>query len=187
MSAENNTPDPKINNPDPKTNSVTVKNNPPVKKDEEEVVTVSKSLLESIQKTLAGYQQEIADLKKGQSELEKTASPDQIKKIEAMRASGKLVKSVKISYIDGQLVEKWRSAVDEVYIDNTGKEISKQTTVITYFDGKEKEYNQVDFARRKTYKEYEVITEAKDRDGELILTVMTEDGKEIKINSRFIN
>lgn len=155
---------------------------------EEETVAVPRDFLESIKETLEKNRIEIAELRKGQGELEKTASPDQIRKIEALRASGKLVKSVKISVIDGKLVETWQSTADEVYIDHAlGKEVSRQMTKITFFDGKSTEYSQIDFARRKSLKEFEVIEEAKNREGELILTVMADDGKEIKINSRYIN
>ena len=155
---------------------------------EEEMVQVPKSLLESIQQTLKDNQKEITDLRKGQNELEKTASPDQIKKIEALRAQGKLVKSVKISSIDGKMVQSWKSTADEVYVDHAlGKEVSRQMTVLTFFDGKTAEFAQIDFARRKSLKEYEVVGERKNKDGEIILTITMEDGREIDINSRFIN
>lgn len=160
----------------------------PPKVEKEETVAVPKEFLESIKQTLENNRLEIEALRKGQADLEKTASPDQIRKIEALRASGKLVKNVKISVIDGKLVEKWASSADEVYIDHVlGTEVSRQMTKVSFFDGKDAEFSQIDFARRKTMKEFEVIEEGKDREGEIILTVMAEDGKQIKINSRYVN
>ncbi len=180
MSEENTktTPDPIV----PPKNGT----NKPLK--EEETVTVSKDFLENILKQMQDTQVEMRELKKAQGELEKTASPDQIRKIEALRASGKLIKNVKLSMIDGKLVKEWQSTTDEVYIDNVlGKEVSKQMTKITFFDGKTQEMSQIDFARRKTLPEFEVIREGKDKDGEIILTVEDKDGLEININSKFIN
>ncbi len=131
---------------------------------------------------------EIQTLKKGQKTLEDTSSPDQIKRIEAIRAKGGLVKSVKIAEIDGKLVKSWDSTADEVYIDHAlGKEISKQMTKLNFFDGGDKEISQTEFARRKIMKPFEVIKEGKDRVGNIVLTVTTDDGKEFDIDSRYIN
>jgi hypothetical protein len=131
---------------------------------------------------------EIQTLKKGQKTLEDTSSPDQIKRIEAIRAKGGLVKSVKIAEIDGKLVSSWESTADEVYIDHAiGKEVSKQMTKLNFFDGGNKEISQTEFARRKVMKSFEVIKEGKNKVGAIVLTVTTEDGKEFDIDSRFIN
>ncbi len=157
------------------------------KEDKEETVAVPKEFLESIKQTLENNRLEIEALRKGQADLEKTASPDQIRKIEALRASGKLIKNVKISVLDGKKVEKWVSTVDEVYIDHVlGKEVSRQMTKVFFFDGKDIDISQRDFALRKTMEECEVIEEAK-RDGEIIFKVMTNDNEELKINSRYVN
>lgn len=153
----------------------------PEAENKDEMVTVPKSMLDNI---LA----QIGDLKTSQKQYEQTASQDQVRKIEALRASGKLVKSVKISIIDGKLVKAWKSVADEVYIDHAlGKEVSRQSTMISFYDGSEQEMSQIDFSRRKTYQEFEVITEGKNRDGEIILTVVDETGRETEINSRYIN
>ena len=131
---------------------------------------------------------EIQTLKKGQKVLEDTSSPDQIKRIEAIRAKGGLVKSVKIAEFDGKLVSSWESTADEVYIDHAlGKEVSVQRTKIKFFDGKDKELTQVEFARKKIMKSFEVIKEGKDKVGNILLTVTTEDGREFEIDSRYIN
>lgn len=147
----------------------------------EETVTITKEQFDLILN-------EIKTLKKGQKELEQTSSPDQIKKIEALRAKGHLIKSVKISEIDGKLVKSWQSTADEVYIDHAlGKEVSKQMTKLDFYEGESKDVSQAEFARRKIMKSFEVIKEGKDKIGNIILTVTTEDGKEFDIDSRYIN
>lgn len=149
--------------------------------EKEETVTLTKDQFDMILN-------EIQNLKKGQKTLEDTSSPDQIKRIEAIRAKGGLVKSVKISEIDGKLVKSWESTGDEVYIDHAlGKEVSKQMTKLNFYDGSEKEMSQTEFARRKIMKSFEVIKEGKDRVGNIVLTVTTDDGKEFDIDSRYIN
>lgn len=131
---------------------------------------------------------EINNLKKGQKTLEDTSSPDQIKRIEAIRAKGGLVKAVKIAEIDGKLVSHWESTADEVYVDHAlGKEVSKQMTKIYFFTGGDKEISQTEFARRKIMKSFEVIKEGKDKVGNIVLTVTTDDGEEFDVDSRYIN
>lgn len=119
-------------------------------------------------------------------EIEQTASQDQIRKIEALRASGKLVKSVKVNMYDGEVVTSWKSTADDVYVDHNGKEQSRQMTEITLASGKKIELPQLDFARRKTHKELEVIKEAK-TDWGFELTMLDTDGREITLNANFIN
>ena len=78
---------------------------------------------------------DMADMKKQIGEHEQTASQDQVRKIEALRATGKLVKSVKLNYYEGKAVISWRSTHDDVFVDNAGKEHSVQTTELTFMDG----------------------------------------------------
>ena len=163
---------------------------PPVVKKEPEVKTVAvpESVLKDILDRMENQQKQIADLKDAQKEYEQTASQDQILKIEKLRASGKLVKSVRLNYYDNNLITEWKSTADDVYIETgTGKEISVQKTKLTYADGKTVEIPQIDFARRKMQRQYEVIKEGKNREGDMLYTVMTEGGKEVEINGRFVN
>jgi hypothetical protein len=161
---------------------------PPVDKDQkEETVAVSKKVLEEILQKMEGYQSEIETLKQNQKEYEQTASQDQILKIEKLRALGKLVKSVRVNFYDNKMVVGWRSTMDDVYVDNSGKEIAVQKTELVFSDDKKQEVPQIDFARRKMQREYEVIKEGRDRDGNMIYTILTDGGKEIEIDGRYIN
>lgn len=162
-----------------------VKNNPSAPK--EDTITVSREQLDSILQKIAEQDATITELKQTQKEYEQTASQDQIRKIEQLRASGKLVKSVKVNMHDGKYVTGWRSTVDDVWVDSNSKEHRLQKTEVTYADGSKQELDQLEFARRKTYKEMEVIKEAKNQEGNIVLTVQDTDGKEIDIDSRFIN
>ena len=159
---------------------------PPVETKEEEV-KVSAKVLKEILAKMDNYQSEIQTLKEAQKEYEQTASQDQILKIEKLRAAGKLVKSVRVNYYDNKMVISWRSTADDVYVDNTGKEVAVQKTELTFVDDKKQEVPQIDFARRKLQREYEVIREGRDRDGNMIYTLMTDGGKEVEIDGRYIN
>lgn len=150
-------------------------------KGKEETVTLTKDQLDLLINR-------IQTLEKGQKELEDTSSPDQIKRIEAIRAKGGLVKSVKIAELEGKLVKSWESTADEVYIDHAlGKEVSRQMTKVYFYEGGEREISQPEFARRKVMKSFEVIKEGKDKVGNIVLTVTTDDGKEFDVDSRYIN
>lgn len=154
----------------------------------EKTVTLTQDQFDLIISEMRSNKAEIQALKQGQKELEDTSSPDQIKRIEAIRAKGGLVKSVKIAELDGKLVASWASTADEVYVDHAlGKEVSKQMTKVTFFDGKDKEISQTEFARRKIMKSFEVIKEGKNKVGDIVLTVITQDGEEFDIDSRYIN
>lgn len=155
---------------------------------EKKTVEVPKEVLENILDRLEQYQSKVADLEQAQKEYEQTASQDQILKIEKLRASGKLVKSVRLNYYDNKLVLSWQSIMDDVYVETgTGKEIALQKTRLTYVDGTTQEMAQIEFARRKMQRQYEVIKEGKDRDGNMLYTVIMEGGKEVEIDGRFVN
>jgi hypothetical protein len=153
----------------------------------EKMVEVPETVLTDILKRLDQRDEEIAALKEAQKEFEQTASQDQILKIEKLRASGKLVKSVRINFYENKMVTSWRSTADDVFIDTNGKEISVQKTELTFGDGKTQEVPQIDFARRKLQRSYEVIKEGRDRDGNMKYTVLMEGGKEVEVDGRYIN
>jgi Tfp pilus assembly protein PilX len=162
---------------------------PPVVKEDTKVPTtaVPNAVLKDILDRMENYQVQISELKEAQKEYEQTASQDQILKIEKIRATGKWVKSIRLNYYNNNLVVEWKSTADDVYIDTTGKEIAIQKTMLTYESGKTEEVTQVDLARKKMQRQYEVIKEGRDTEGRMLYTVMMEGGKQLEIDSRFIN
>ena len=148
----------------------------------------TKDTVEIPREVIENILRELQELKAGQKDLEKTASTDQIRKIEALRKQGKLVKEIKIARFKGELVKSWKSTVDEVYIEpSTGKEISTQKMQLNFFNGKKLELTQIDFARIKTYSKFEVLREAKTSEGNTIMTVQDESGEEFDIDTYYIN
>lgn len=153
----------------------------------EETLKSILSRMEDMEQTIKNQDATIGGLKEAQKEYEQTASQDQILKIEKLRASGKLVKAVRLNYYDNKLILRWQSTHDDVYVDNTGKEISLQKTKLTFADDTEIEIPQIDLARRKMQREYEVIKEGRTQDGKFMFTVLTEGGKEVEIDSNYVN
>lgn len=141
-------------------------------------VEVDESVLQSIL-------QEISELKAAQKEYEQTATQDQIRRIESLRAQGKLVKSIKLRRFQGKLVLGWSMIVDDVYFMD-GKLIEKQIFKVIFEDGSEKEVSQIEFSRGGTYEPYEVVKEAK-IDGDMEYTVMLPNGKELTVAGKFVN
>lgn len=152
-----------------------------------ETTAVPNTVLKDILDRMENYQIQIAELKEAQKEYEQTASQDQILKIEKLRASGKLVKAIRLNYYDNNLVVSWQSTADDVYIDTNGKEVAVQKTMLFFVDGKKSEVPQVDFTRRKMQRQYEVIKEGRTAEGNMVYTVITEGGREVEIDGRFIN
>jgi len=153
--------------------------NPSTKTDKEEEVSIKTSVLEGILK-------EISDLKATVGQIEQTAPQDQIRKIEALRASGKLVKSVKIRRFEGKLVTVWKTIKDNVWVAD-GKLNEEQVVLLTFEDSKTKEVNLTQFTRGTTYEPYEVIKESKTAEGIIELTVQLPNGKELVISSQYVN
>lgn len=185
------TPDEGAGNNDPQTGPTTRENAPVVNPanaspspsgnaKEEETVTVSKAQFEQL---LA----DMASMKKAQTELEGTASQDQIRKLDALRASGRLVKAVKIRKFNGKLVIGWQVIVDEVYMSPEGKLIEDQKLKLFFEDATTFDTSLIQFSRISLYESYEVVKESKNAMGEMLFTVQLADGKELEINSKFVN
>lgn len=142
-------------------------------------VEIDADVLDTILKNLA-------TLKEGQTQFEATASQDQIRKIEAMRASGKLVKSVKLRFFDGKVMLGYRMTKNNVWVSN-GKLNEEQEYEVFFEDGETRNMTLGKFATEAIYKSYEVISEAKTQAGDVMFTVMMDDGKEVVINSKYVN
>lgn len=146
-----------------------------------------KNTVEVPVETLQQLLNRIESLEKTSKEHESTFDQDQIMKIERLRASGKLVKNVRINSYEGKVVSSWRSIRDDVFVDINGREQAVQRIEVAFKDGSTTEVALIDFARRKTQKEYEVISEARNQLGQLMMTVHLEGGEPFTIESSFVN
>lgn len=166
---------PTTNTFEPVTTSAPTKAEAPKKKK----VEVDADVLDAILKDLS-------DLKEKTNQYEQTAPQDQIRKIEAMRASGKLVKSVKVRFIDEKAVLGWKMIKNEAFVSN-GKLIEEQVFKVFFEDSTEQEMSLLMFTRNAIYKSFEVISEARTQTGDLMFTVVMDDGKQVIINSKYVN
>ncbi len=129
---------------------------------------------------------ELSELKEKTNDFEKTASQDQIRKIEALRASGKLVKAVKIRRFADELVIGWKVTRDRVWVAD--KQLHEEQDVLVYLNnGTEVQTSLREFTRGAEYEAYEVIGETKTFNGEMEFTVMIEGGNKLIINSKYVN
>lgn len=160
---------------------------PEVKKETGPAKASTQKMVEVPAESLKQLLDRIESLEKTSKEHESTFDQDQMVKIERMRASGKLVKNVRISTFEGQLVKAWRSVRDDVFVDSNGREQAVQRVEITFKDDSVTEVPMVEFARRKIQKEYEVITESRNQLGQLLMTVHLEGGEPFTIEGTYVN
>lgn len=129
----------------------------------------------------------LASLEEKQGLLMQVQDKDKIQKIEDLRRSGKLVKSVKVRKYNGKYIIGWKTVQDEVYKDENGRLIEKQTLKIFFEDDTEQEMTMRQWASAPEYVAFEVKKESKNEDGDLFFTVLGPTGKELELNAVFIN
>lgn len=128
----------------------------------------------------------VSELEEKTKQYEQTATQDQIRKLDALRASGKLVKSVKVRRLNGKLVLGWRNSRDEVWVADE-KLHENQYVEVFFEDGEKEEMPLLQFTRQCTYEKYEVLKESKTAEGVLEYTVELPGGKELIVKETFIN
>lgn len=153
---------------------------------EEKPKAASKKKIEVDADVLKGLLDRVNELESKTSQIEQTASQDQIRKIEALRAQGKLVKSVKLRRFDGDIVLGWKVIEDRVWVSD-GKLNEIQTLEIYLQNGGTKQTTLLQFGRGCLYETYEVIKEARTGSGDIEFTLMLGDGQEIIVNSKYVN
>ena len=129
----------------------------------------------------------LGDLETTQQQMFSVQDKDKIGKIEAMRRAGKLVKSVKIRKYAGKYIIGWKTIQDEVYKDEQGRLVEKQTVELWYDDDTKSEMSMRQWANAPEYVAFEVTKESKDADGNLFFSCVAPDGKTIELNANFIN
>jgi len=158
------------------------KSNDPAKPKKGKVIEVDADTLQTVL-------DRVAKLEEDNKILREAADQKRLGRVEDMRLQGKLVKTVKLNTIDGQVIVGWKTVKDDVYFDAEGRLHETQIYEIYFFD-KTVEPRQVDirgFNRLITKVDAEVLEEGKDRDGNTNFTVMTKDGREIKLDANFVN
>lgn len=135
---------------------------------------------------LKGILDRLKEVESKTSEFEQTASQDQIRKIESLRAQGKLIKAVKVRRFEGKLVVGWRTTEDKVWFAD-GKLNEIQMRDIFFEDGSKVNTSEVQFSRGCTYESYEVLKEAQTATGAIEYTLLLPDGKQMVILHTYVN
>lgn len=145
----------------------------------EKGVTLSKEAFDALMSRIAG-------LEKAQKEIESSQDQDVISKLDKLRASGKLVKDVKVRKLGDKFVMGWKLVKDEVSFDGH-KLIEVQDVEVYMEDGSKKVLPMRQWAIFPTYETMEVKRESRDENGDILYTVLGNDGKEIEINIKYLN
>ncbi len=153
------------------------------KKDvKKKVVEVEKDVLERILATVEKQGEEIKILRE-------VADKNRLTRVEELRAQGKLVKKVGINTFEGKIIIGWKKVKDDVYIDQQGR-LHEDQIVGLFFEGETEVGHEMDvrsFSRLLIKVPAEALEESKDRDGNTNFLVEMKDGKQLKIDARFVN
>lgn len=96
-------------------------------------------------------------------------------------------KYINLRSIDGKIILSWSDMNTNIVEKNAnGAWYEDQSTTITFEDGTKTELTYAIFSRRYAQVSAKVIEETL-KNGELLFGVVLEDGREIKINSKFVN
>ena len=146
----------------------------------EEMITISKNALDSILTRLEKVEED-------NTLRAKTDSKNTAIKIEELRRQGKLLKTVKLRTFHGKFVVKYDTIKNEVYF-REGRLIENQIVGL-YFKGEERpeEVQLREWATQSEYVPLEVTRESKDGNGDVYLTVRTQEGEEFEVNVKYVN
>lgn len=135
----------------------------------------------------AGLMGRLGKLEDDSKLLTQVQDRNTIQKIERLRAEGKLVKSVKVRKIGEKYVVGWQTLQDEVYQNEDGRLVEKQTVKIFFHDNSDKVFTMRQWASVGEYVPFEVTGETKDAEGNLFFKAIGTDGLALTINASFIN
>jgi hypothetical protein len=144
-----------------------------------EMVEVPKETLEKVMATVAEQQKQI-------NILTEAADKGRLSFIQQRRDAGKLVKTAKLTTLNGDVVVGWKILEDDVRFES-GRLIEKQTVKIFFKGGKDIDMGLRAFSVESGKTEGEVIKESKDKDGNVFFTLQLENGDEIEIQDIFLN
>ena len=151
-------------------------------KKKKNTVEVDAEVLEKLLKTVEAYGKKIEI-------LTEVADKNRLTRVEEMRAQGKLVKKVNLNTFEGKVIIGWKKIKDDVHIDQQGR-LHEEQIIGLVFEGETtvgKEMDLRSFARLIVKVPCEVLEEGKDKEGNTNFVIQKADGKEIKIDAKFIN
>lgn len=153
-------------------------------KKEGDTVEVPKSLLQKLM-------DKVERLEAREEILTEASDKKRMYLIEQRRRSGQIVKSVKISTIDGKPVLMWKTTKNEAYFDSQGQYHEDQVLTLTLANEDDttevQEIAYVDFFRRRKMIEAEVVEERRTKEGSILWGVQTTDGRELEMGLDYFN
>lgn len=170
--------------------------NPPVPPQKPEVVkeekveipkVVKEDTVEIPKDTLKNILNRLEKVEGDNEILREVADKGRLSRIESLRNQGKLVKSARVNFIEGKAVIGWSMIKNDTYIDQEGRLHEDQVIEVTFDDHTKKSMDYRTFSRIKTQAEGEVVEESKDKDGNTNMTIQMTDGKQYKLDIRYIN
>jgi len=149
-------------------------------KDGNDMVSVDKKTLDQILKRQSDMEVEVGILREVADKARLAAWDEKHKKEKAP--------IVKLSFYKGKVIIGWKTVIDEVWKDNNGIWREKQVIEIYFEDKTTEQLNYIDFVRLITKIDSVVKGREKDEEnGTETLKVAAKDGKEYKIDIRFVN
>ena len=153
-----------------------------------DTIEVDKSKLDKVldrMKELEDKNQELSD------KLEATADVGRMQRYED-KNKGKILPRAKITVYNGKIVTSWDNMPENKVENVAGKWITRQTVRYNLEDGTKKDLlfeETINVPRKDVHIEAEKITNDLDPDGNkiVLLDVITEEGKKLTIDRRFIN
>lgn len=145
-----------------------------------ETITITKEQFEKFQKS-------IDDLKSKTEFLESVADRKQVANWYA-RHKEKLPVHVRLRTIRGKVIVGWKTVIDEVYKDASGRWVENQQIELAYEDGEAETMSYANFSRTYDAVKCERIGQIMDEKDNLILKLKRLDnGKEYEVGVQFVN
>lgn len=150
-------------------------------------VTVDKTMLEEILKRVEDQAAMMKALKEDNEMLKDVADKGRIATYLQKGEPGALTKKATVTVVNGKIVKSWECIKNTSYVTSLGVPVVEQITKLTFEDDSTEEMPIVTFSRiANTRVTGEVVEETKTKQG-MMWKLRFEDGKELVINTVFIN
>lgn len=134
---------------------------------------------------LLGLQKTIEDLKKNQDKLMAVADKNRLALYD-QRSQTEIIKTAKMSFLDGKPIVAWKTIKDEVYISQ-GVYHETQIVELTFDDGTTTQMSLIDSARKMQKQPGEIVSRTRDNEGNEIVRLLLRDGREFNLDIKFLN